>query len=72
MQLATIGLRKMGASMVSRLLQGVVFEMKPDRVNDVANKGATGAAARRFHGQAEAGVRCLVDGARGGGRGHYA
>jgi len=48
-QLGMSGLGKMGASMVSRLLQGghecVVFEMKPDRVKDMANKGATGAAS---------------------------
>jgi 6-phosphogluconate dehydrogenase len=44
-----IGLGRMGASMVSRLLQGghecVVFDMKPDSVKDLANKGATGAAS---------------------------
>jgi len=44
-----IGLGRMGASMVSRLLQGghqcVVFDMKPDSVEDLASKGATGAAS---------------------------
>jgi len=49
MQLGMIGLGRMGASMVSRLLQGghecVVFDMKPDSVKDLANKGATGAAS---------------------------
>src|ERR1035438_147572 len=49
MQLGMIGLGKMGASMVSRLLQGghecVVFDMKPDSVKDLASKGATGAAS---------------------------
>jgi 6-phosphogluconate dehydrogenase len=49
MQLGMIGLGRMGASMVSRLLQGghecVVFDMKPDSVKDLANKGATGAVS---------------------------
>jgi 6-phosphogluconate dehydrogenase len=49
MQLGMIGLGRMGASMVSRLLQGghqcVVFDMKPDSVKDLARKGATGAAS---------------------------
>ena len=49
MQLGMIGMGRMGASMVSRLLQGghqcVVFDMNPDSVKDVANKGATGAAS---------------------------
>src|ERR1035438_5402331 len=49
MQLGMIGLGKMGASMVSRLLQGghecVVFDMKPDSVKDLASKGATGATS---------------------------
>jgi 6-phosphogluconate dehydrogenase len=49
MQLGMIGLGKMGASMVSRLLEGghecVVFDMKSDSVKDLASKGATGAAS---------------------------
>ena len=49
MQLGMIGLGRMGASMVSRLLQGghecVVFDMKPESVADLARKGATGAAS---------------------------
>jgi len=49
MQLGMIGLGRMGASMVNRLLQGghecVVFDMNPDSVKDVANKGTTGAAS---------------------------
>jgi 6-phosphogluconate dehydrogenase len=49
MQLGMIGLGRMGASMVSRLLQGghecVVFDSNPDSVKDLANKGATGAAS---------------------------
>jgi 6-phosphogluconate dehydrogenase len=49
MQLGMIGLGRMGASMVSRLLQAghecVIFDTKPDSVKDLANKGATGAAS---------------------------
>jgi 6-phosphogluconate dehydrogenase len=49
MQLGMIGLGRMGASMVSRLLQGghqcVVFDTKPESVKDLASKGATGAAS---------------------------
>src|ERR1035437_8743492 len=49
MQLGMIGLGRMGASMVSRLLQGghqcVVFDMKPESVKDLASKGAMGAAS---------------------------
>jgi len=49
MQLGMIGLGRMGASMVTRLLHGghqcVVFDMKPDSVRELAGKGATGAAS---------------------------
>ena len=49
MQLGMIGLGRMGASMVSRLLHGghqcVVFDTKPDSVKELASKGATGAAS---------------------------
>ena len=49
MQLGMIGLGRMGASMVTRLLRGghqcVVFDMKPDSVKELAGKGATGAAS---------------------------
>ncbi|MEO8594264.1 MAG: phosphogluconate dehydrogenase (NAD(+)-dependent, decarboxylating) [Candidatus Solibacter sp.] len=49
MQLGMVGLGRMGASMVSRLLQGghecVVFDTKPDSVKDLASNGATGAAS---------------------------
>ena len=52
MQVGMIGLGRMGASMVGRLLQGghecVVFDMKPDSVEDLARKGATGAAFLRI------------------------
>lgn len=46
MQLGMIGLGRMGASMVSRLLhsghQCVVFDTKPDSVKELASKGAVG------------------------------
>ncbi|MGH9447533.1 MAG: NAD(P)-binding domain-containing protein, partial [Terriglobia bacterium] len=49
MQLGMIGLGRMGASMVSRLLHGghecVVFDTKPDSVKELASKGATGATS---------------------------
>ena len=49
MQLGMIGLGRMGASMVTRLLQGghecVVFDVKPENVRNVVNKGATRAAS---------------------------
>ena len=47
MQLGMIGLGRMGANMVHRLLQGghecVVFDTKPTSVRDLANHGAIGA-----------------------------
>ena len=49
MQIGMIGLGRMGASMVRRLLRGghqcVVFDMKPDSVKDLAKEGATGATS---------------------------
>jgi 6-phosphogluconate dehydrogenase len=49
MQLGMIGLGRMGASMVSRLLKGghqcVVFDTKPDSVKELAGKGATEATS---------------------------
>ncbi len=49
MQLGMIGLGRMGASMVSRLVKGghqcVVFDTKPDSVKELAGKGATGATS---------------------------
>ena len=67
-----IGLGRMGASMVSRLLQGghesVVFDTMPDSVRDLANISATGAASLDDF------VARLKRprGGRGGGRGHSA
>ncbi|MDE3180255.1 MAG: decarboxylating 6-phosphogluconate dehydrogenase [Acidobacteriota bacterium] len=49
MQLGMIGLGRMGASMVSRLLHGghqcVVFDTKAESVKELVSKGATGAAS---------------------------
>ena len=47
MQLGMIGLGRMGANMVRRLMRGghdcVVFDLNPDNVNALASEGATGA-----------------------------
>jgi 6-phosphogluconate dehydrogenase len=49
MQLGMIGLGRMGANMVRRLLQGghdcVVFDMSPDAVNELARERATGSSS---------------------------
>ncbi len=49
MQLGMIGLGRMGANMVRRLLRGghecVVFDMSPKTVSDLAGEGATGASS---------------------------
>jgi 6-phosphogluconate dehydrogenase len=49
MQLGMIGLGRMGANMVRRLLQGghdcVVFDMSPDAVNELAREKATGSSS---------------------------
>ncbi len=49
MQLGMIGLGRMGANMVSRLLRGghqcVVFDMNPTAVQTLANEGAVGTAS---------------------------
>src|SRR5438132_6137607 len=49
MQLGMIGLGRMGANMVRRLLKGghdcVVFDMSPDAVNELAKERATGASS---------------------------
>lgn len=48
MQLGMIGLGRMGANMVSRLLRGghqcVVFDMNPAAVNALTQEGAIGAS----------------------------
>src|SRR6478752_2145467 len=49
MQLGMIGLGRMGANMVRRLLKGghdcVVFDMSPDAVNEMVKERATGASS---------------------------
>src|ERR1700720_4072820 len=49
MQLGMIGLGRMGATMVRRLLKGghdcVVFDMSPDAVNEMAKERATGSSS---------------------------
>ena len=49
MQLGMIGLGRMGANMVRRLLHGghdcVVFDMSPDVVNEMVTERATGSAS---------------------------
>ena len=49
MQLAMIGLGRMGANMVRRLLKGdhecIVFDMSPKAVEDVTRDGAVGASS---------------------------
>src|ERR1700736_4635064 len=49
MQLGMIGLGRMGANMVRRLLKGghdcVVFDMSPDAVNEMAKEKATGSSS---------------------------
>ena len=51
MQLGMIGLGRMGANMVRRLLKGghdcVVFDLSPRAVDEIAKEGATGAASLR-------------------------
>ena len=46
MQVGFVGLGKMGANMVERLLQGkhevVVFDLNKDSVSDAESKGAAG------------------------------
>src|SRR6267143_1616846 len=49
MQLGMIGLGRMGANMVRRLLRGghqcVVYDVHPEPVKDLAKEGATGATS---------------------------
>ena len=71
MQLGMIGLGRMGANMVRRLMKGghecVVFDMNQANVEALAKEGATGSQLdRRFCSQAEDAARDLADGAGGG------
>jgi 6-phosphogluconate dehydrogenase len=49
MQIGMIGLGRMGANMVRRLMraghEGVVFDVSPDAVSELAGEGATGASS---------------------------
>ena len=69
MQIGMIGLGRMGANMVRRLLRGghecVVNDRNPEAVKTLVNEGAIGAAvARRFYCEAQAAARDLVDDTR--------
>ena len=73
MQLGMVGLGRMGANMVRRLIEGrpqcVVFDRSPKAVEELAKEKAVGPTSLRGFGQ-EAGeaARRLADGS-GGGRG---
>src|SRR5215470_73468 len=49
MQLGMVGLGRMGANMVRRLIRGghqcLVFDLNPDNVRQLVNEGATGASS---------------------------
>ncbi len=49
MELGMIGLGRMGANMVQRLMRGghqcVVYDLNPENVNRLAEKGATGSGS---------------------------
>ena len=51
MELGMVGLGKMGANMVRRLMRGghdcVVFDLSADAVQEVKNEGVRGASFRR-------------------------
>ena len=73
MQLGMIGLGRMGANMVRRLMrdghQCVVYDVYPEAVQALVKEGAVGAdVARRLRRQADQAARRLADGAGGGGR----
>jgi len=73
MQLGMIGLGRMGASMVRRLLGGghqcVVFDRNQDSVKELAKEGAIGATSPEdFVAKLKPPTRGVVDGARRGGR----
>ena len=70
MQLGMIGLGRMGANMVRRLLQGghkcVVFDRSPDAVNDLVKEKAVGASSlQEFVSQAGEAESHLVNGPSG-------
>ena len=68
MQLGMIGLGRMGANMVRRLIEGghqcVVFDMSPEAVQAlVEGEGGRRLVARRFREEAREAARGLADGA---------
>ena len=70
MQLGMIGLGRMGANMVRRLMKGghecVVFDMSPKAVEELAKEKAVGAASLEdFVEEADEAARDLADGAGG-------
>ena len=76
MQLGMIGLGRMGANMVRRVIrkghQCVVFDMSPKAVEDVGERESRGIdVARRFGRETRAAACGLVDGASGGGGRHH-
>ena len=69
MQLGMVGLGRMGANIVRRLMRAdhdcVVYDVSADAVKGLAGEGATGAdSARRLRLQADQAARRLGDGAR--------
>ena len=73
MQLGMIGLGRMGANMVRRLMRDghecVVFDVSPDAVKTLAGEGAIGATSMAdLVGKLQQAARRLDDGAGGGGR----
>ena len=73
MQLGMIGLGRMGANMVRRLMRGghtcVVYDRNADAVKGLASEGATGPPSlARFRAEARAAARDLADGAGRGRR----
>jgi len=72
MQIGMIGLGRMGANMVRRLLRGghqcVVFDKNQENVKNLEKEGVDRSrVARGFRGETKTSTRGLVDGARGGG-----
>ena len=76
MQLGMIGLGRMGANMVRRVIRKghecVVFDMSPKAVGDVGERESRRSdVARRFGREAHATACSLVDGSSGGGGRHH-
>ena len=70
MQIAMVGLGRMGANMVQRLTKGghqcVVFDQSQDTVQKVAGQGATGSTSMKGYGvEAAVAASGVADGAGG-------